>query len=102
MFNISWPDRGCCAYQDTLPEEKNNLAKTKDPINQGLLNEKVQAMKCQVLDLSSKNTRNLVESKTKSRRPTVILFWTKWCLSSIRALNFFVMYAKRNSHLVRI
>jgi hypothetical protein len=100
-LNSRWPETGCCAYQDTLPIERINLGRSKEPINIGLVSEPVQAFKCEVLDLVSSKIKNLVESKNKSGKMNVILFWTKWCLASIRTLNYFVMYAKRNSSQVR-
>lgn len=77
-FFKRWPENGCCAYQETFPVERANLGKTREAINIGLLDEKVQALKCQVVDIVSSKTKNLVDSRTKSGKPTVILFWTKW------------------------
>ena len=99
MKNISWPDKGCCAYQDTLPVERTQLTRTREPLNTGLLAEPEQALKCEVVELYGNKIRNLVDAKTKSGKFTVILFWTKWCLSSIRVPNHFVMFGKRYINL---
>lgn len=80
-----------------MPIERINLSKTRDPINQGLLSEPIQALKCEVIDLITHKTRNLVEGRNKSGKMTLILFWTKWCLASIRNLNYLVMFARRNN-----
>ena len=97
--NMSWPDKGCCAYQDSLPVERTQLTRTREPLNTGLLAEPEQALKCEVVDLHGNKMRNLIDAKTKSGKFTVILFWTKWCLSSIRTLNHFVMFGKRYTNL---
>lgn len=98
----SWPEKGCCAFEDSLAGERINLSKTREPLNIGLLREPVPAPKVQVLEMSTNKTRTLIEAKSKSGKSTVILFWTKWCLASIRALNYIVMYAQRNNTQVII
>ena len=93
--NKSWPEKGCCAYQDTLPIERSNLSKAKELVHYGLLNEPVSFPRVELFDLVSKKTRSLIEGRSRmGNKPTVLLFWTKWCLSSIRTLNFFIMYSK--------
>jgi len=76
FFIFRWPEKGCCAYQDTLPLERTNLNKTREIINFGLLSEPIQALRCEVTDLATNKSKNLVESRGKTS--TVILFWTKW------------------------
>jgi hypothetical protein len=75
---LSWPDKSCCSYQETLPIERVNLSKTREPINIGLLAEPINVPKCQVIDIITNKTRYLFDGKIKSSRTLVVLFWTKW------------------------
>lgn len=75
---LSWPDKSCCSYQESLPIERLNLSKTKEPINLGLLDNPRSLPKCQVLDIITNKIRYLFEPKSKSSRASVVLFWTKW------------------------
>jgi thiol-disulfide isomerase/thioredoxin len=52
--------------------------------------------KAQVYELATRSLCPLVTtSPSNSGRPTILLFWTKWCLSSIRMLNYLVIYSKQ-------
>lgn len=93
---LTWPEKNCCAYQDTLPIERIQLSKTKEPVNQGLLADPPSLPKCQLIDIVNNKTRYLFDAKSKFSRTTVVLFWTKWCFASIRFLNFLIMYARKN------
>lgn len=72
------------------------IANSKDIINLGKLKEKVETFKCEVVDLRT-NKKVQLDTKTKSGKCSVILFWTKWCLSSIKTLNFFMMISRQLS-----
>lgn len=74
------------------------VSSSKDLVNLGKLKEKQETFKCEVVDLISLQ-KTYMESKSKSNRMTVVLFWTKWCLPSIKLLNFFVMYARQYSKM---
>ena len=91
-----WPEPGCCSYRDTLNVERHNLSKTREPINLGLLNEPIPAPSCQIIEVSSGKSNNLIENRNNDHS-TVVFFWTKWCLPSIRILNFLVMFVQRNN-----
>lgn len=92
-----WPEKGCCAYQDSLSIERDMVSSSKELINFGKLKQRQETFKCEVIDLISLK-KTYLESKSKSGRMTVILFWTKWCLPSIKILNFFVMYSRQYSN----
>ena len=63
--NKSWPEKGCCAYQDTLPIERSNLSKAKELVHYGLLNEPVSFPRVELFDLVSKKTRSLIEGRSR-------------------------------------
>ena len=74
------------------------ISSSKELVNLGKLKEKQETFKCEVVDLISLK-KTYMESKSRSNKMTVVLFWTKWCLPSIKLLNFFVMYARQYSKM---
>jgi hypothetical protein len=71
-------------------------------MNQGHLIDPLNPPQCQVIEVASGKSNYLFEKKSSSENTTVVFFWTKWCLSSIRVLNYLVMFAQRNCAQVRL
>jgi hypothetical protein len=80
MLIYRWPERGCCAYLETLVKESQELSKNRQPINVGLLNKPFKMPTCKVIELATNKTTNLIDAKpyNGTGKLTLILFWTKW------------------------
>ncbi|XP_078596508.1 uncharacterized protein LOC144873248 [Branchiostoma floridae x Branchiostoma japonicum] len=87
-----WPDKGCCYYGDSLPEEQQSAP----PVNQWLLGRCTPPPACTVYDVMTEGCAPLV-TRRQIPRPDVILFWTSWCVASKRVMPFFVDYARENT-----
>nr|XP_006813361.1 PREDICTED: uncharacterized protein LOC102805368 [Saccoglossus kowalevskii] len=93
--DVRFPEEGCCAYSDSLSKELNsdslgtyNIA----AVNLGTLRRRVPPAAVTVLDVFEGAWHLLIP--TKLRKPTIILFWTKWCLASKIAMKSFVRYSR--------
>ncbi|XP_019634074.1 PREDICTED: uncharacterized protein LOC109477329 [Branchiostoma belcheri] len=87
-----WPDKGCCFYGNSLPEEQQS----PPPVNQWLLGRCTPPPACTVYDVMTEGCAPLV-TRRQIPRPDVILFWTSWCVASKRIMPFFVDYARENT-----
>ncbi|XP_077978814.1 uncharacterized protein LOC144434231 [Glandiceps talaboti] len=95
--DAQYPNEGCCTYSDSLAREMDpdSLGSyTIAAVNMGLLKRRVPPAAVTVLDVFEGAWHLLIP--TKLRKPTVILFWTKWCLASRIAMNFFVRYSREH------
>ncbi|KAK3102288.1 hypothetical protein FSP39_010226 [Pinctada imbricata] len=91
--NARWPSQGCCKYQDSVMYERQLAKKLA---NQGLLKRKVPPPACSLLDIFQGEYKPILASHNK-QFPTVILFWTPWCLSSQKVMSFYAKFAKEAS-----
>ncbi|KAL5013163.1 hypothetical protein ScPMuIL_007433 [Solemya velum] len=88
--DTKWPKEGCCKYQDSIAYERQLAKKLA---NQGLLKKKVPPPSCSLLDIFEGEYKPLLSNLNKDF-PTVILFWTPWCLSSQMVMGHFTRFAK--------
>lgn len=93
--STTWPKVGCCQFVDSIGYERNNLARTREPLNIGFYTNPQPMQITKIFDVKSAKPINIIDYN-KSIKTTVILFWTKWCLASMKFLNYLVNYAKRN------
>ncbi|XP_071961343.1 uncharacterized protein [Antedon mediterranea] len=96
-----FPRVGSCAYIDSLmreisPNNFNNIT----ALHQGFKRRKIPPASVSVVDVFDGSWHLLIPTKITNRNPTVILFWTKWCLASSKILTFFVAYAKKKASMV--
>ncbi|XP_070557721.1 uncharacterized protein [Ptychodera flava] len=95
--DTQYPAEGCCLYTDSLAKEMDPECKGSHSIvavNQGLLKRRVPPAAVTVLDVFEGAWHLLIPSRL--RKPTMILFWTKWCLASKIAMKFFVRYSREH------
>lgn len=90
-------ESGNAPYQEILAVEKR-LPPTK-AINVGLIKRQVQPPSCAVLDIFECEFRTLIPP-SGPRLPTALLFWSLTNRYSIKQLNWFVKFAKKNSSRV--
>ncbi|XP_076447663.1 uncharacterized protein LOC143284653 isoform X3 [Babylonia areolata] len=88
-----WPGQGCCKYQDSLNYERQAGKKLA---NQGLLNKHVPPPACSLLDIFAGDYKPLMKGH-RPNCPTVLLFWTPWCLSSSKMMDFYIRFAREAS-----
>ncbi|XP_033744669.1 uncharacterized protein LOC117330483 isoform X1 [Pecten maximus] len=91
--NIRWPNTGCCKYLDSINYERQLAKKLA---NQGLLKKKVPPPSCSLLDILDGEYKPFMGTHNK-QFPTVVLFWTPWCLSSQGVMSNFVRFAREFS-----
>ncbi|XP_012935394.1 uncharacterized protein LOC101845075 isoform X2 [Aplysia californica] len=88
-----YPAYGCCKYQDSISYERQVAKKLA---NQGLLHKQVPPPSCSLLDIFDGEYKPLMSCHS-ARVPTVILFWTPWCLSSQKIMDFYIRFARDNT-----
>ncbi|XP_025107507.1 uncharacterized protein LOC112572161 isoform X5 [Pomacea canaliculata] len=88
-----WPSQGCCKYQDSLAYERKVGKKLA---NQGLLSKHVPPPACSQLDIFTGDYKSLMNGH-RSQCPTILLFWTPWCLSSQKIMDYYVRFARESS-----
>lgn len=71
---FSWPDQGCCKYQDSIAYERQLAKKLA---NQGLLKKHVPPPSCSLLDIFEGEYKPLLQGHNR-QYPTAIFFWTPW------------------------
>ncbi|GFR62047.1 fibronectin, partial [Elysia marginata] len=91
--DVKYPSYGCCKYQDSISYERQVAKKLA---NQGLLYKQVPPPSCSLLDIFDGEYKPLMANHS-ARCPTVMLFWTPWCLSSQKMMDHFVRFAKDNT-----
>ncbi|XP_055882729.1 uncharacterized protein LOC106055997 isoform X2 [Biomphalaria glabrata] len=94
--DTKYPNKGCCKFQDSIAYERQIAKKLA---NQGLLQKHVPPPSCNVLDIFEGDYKPLL-SVHKPSCPTVLLFWTPWCLSSQKLMNNFTRFAQENNSLM--
>ena len=92
--NCRYPSHGCCQYQCSYRAERRPAAR---PVTLGFPRRRVTPPSCHARDVFDGDYRPLI---IPSRRPTVLLFWTRWCLASIKVAHFFNRFAKENARIV--
>lgn len=93
-----YPGYGCCKFQDSIEHERKVAKKLA---NQGLLQKHVPPPSCNLLSIFDGELKPLMSAHT-SRCPTVIFFWTPWCLSSQKMMDHYIRFAKENGKQVWI
>ncbi|XP_033114658.1 uncharacterized protein LOC117115100 [Anneissia japonica] len=96
-----FPRVGSCAYVDSLmreigPSNFNRVA----TLHHGFNTRKIPPASVSVIDVYDGAWHLLIPSKITNKNPTIILFWTKWCLAATKMLTFFVAYAKKKASVV--
>uniref|UniRef100_A0A1I8ITX6 Fibronectin type-III domain-containing protein n=1 Tax=Macrostomum lignano TaxID=282301 RepID=A0A1I8ITX6_9PLAT len=84
-----WPKKGCCLYQETLAVERRNFLNYYNP---GFLNQFVPAPAAHVQQLPGGERQRLFPPGGP-KSVTLLCFWTRWCVASIRYVKFFVRLA---------
>ncbi|XP_022109025.1 uncharacterized protein LOC110989168 isoform X4 [Acanthaster planci] len=92
------PQEGCCSYQQTLALEASpgSPSSTLAALHQQLdpASRRIPPASVTVLDVSDQAPHLLVPTKLTNRCPTMLLFWTHWCLASQKVMDYFVDYAR--------
>ncbi|XP_071807408.1 uncharacterized protein [Asterias amurensis] len=93
------PKAGCCNFQQTLaieasPDATSILMSLHQPL---VSSRHVPPASVSVMDVFDKAQHLLIPTKLTNRCPTMLLFWTRWCLASMKAMDHFVDYAKNRA-----
>ncbi|CAL1538548.1 unnamed protein product [Lymnaea stagnalis] len=96
LKDVKYPANGCCKFQDSITYERQVAKKLA---NQGLLTKFVPPPSCSLLDIFDGEYKQLMSVHVASR-PTVLLFWTPWCLSSQKIMNDFIRFSRENANLI--
>ncbi|XP_067685414.1 uncharacterized protein [Haliotis asinina] len=91
--DTAWPSYGCCKYQDSITYERQVAKKLA---NQGLLQKHVPPPACSLLDVFDGVFKPLMGAH-KPQHPTVLLFWTPWCLPSQQIMSFYTRFARETA-----
>ncbi|XP_046358181.2 uncharacterized protein LOC124136325 [Haliotis rufescens] len=91
--DTTWPSYGCCKYQDSIMYERQVAKKLA---NQGLLQKHVPPPACSLLDVFDGVFKPLMGAH-KPQHPTVLLFWTPWCLPSQQIMSFYTRFARETA-----
>ncbi|XP_052779768.1 uncharacterized protein LOC128217013 isoform X4 [Mya arenaria] len=86
----SYPDQGCCKYQDSIAYERQLAKKLA---NQGLLKKHVPPPSCSLLDVFEGDYKPLLQGHSR-QYPTAIFFWTPWCLPSQKVMSYFARFSR--------
>jgi len=88
-----YPAPGCCNYADTHAlEEPHKHDKPGRAIPyKGVIGKRIPHPAASGQRLDTGGWQQIVEPSTN--RPTILLFWTKWCQASLHLMNFFLQYA---------
>ncbi|KAJ8046670.1 Titin [Holothuria leucospilota] len=89
-----YPNPGCCSYLETYLAEISSERMLVGCGRSSRSARHVPPPSVMVYDLHHRNISLLVPTKLSNKRPTLILFWTHWCLASQNVMSFFVHYAK--------
>ncbi|XP_041347758.1 uncharacterized protein LOC121367568 [Gigantopelta aegis] len=88
-----WPQYGCCKFQDSIGYERQVGKKLA---NQGMLQKHVPPPSCSLLDIFDGEYKPLMNFHRR-QHPTILLFWTPWCLSSGNLMTHFTRFARDNA-----
>ena len=103
MFNVifpfRWPNPGCCRYDVAVDHERQQTR--MKPSYKGLLHKHVAPPQVNVLDVFECEFKPLLPPKGPGR-PTILLFWSSWCLASQKMMEYMFKFSQFNNHKVSL
>lgn len=97
VIYFRWPNPGCCRYDMSVDYERRQ-SKLK-PVHRGLMAKQMEPPQVNVLDVYECEFQPLLPPQGPEK-PTILLFWTSWCLSSQKMMEYMFKFAQFNNHKV--